>query len=388
MGLAPAVDRSGHRACVVAAQSLFAEYDTFALPGLDHDLVPAPKPHPKRGRATRAVEPARPDPVHVPKAPLLVDVLPPSLGLLGQQPTLRAYLLHLPHSVHEREPAFDPGRLSNPGDHGRVAPGADRPRDPGLGVIVRPAHPCTVLAVPFGHRLSAGVVARFDPVDEDLPDRFETFVLDIEPLVFQNRIELRHRPVDPVHVPPRLERTEHEHGPRVPGRRLLDGRRVSPFPPRPHPTRVFECVLRLPNPRPCGPDRVSAHRAPANRFVEPDPRFAERGLRARERRSDPLHAPRPEDGGDLLAREPRPGLRKPLKDREPGPVPSDVGFVRFVHGSLLLTPDHVRTRPLPGDNAAARPRSGPIREVGRSRSLLRPLTPRLPSSTWLAPCLT
>ena len=35
---------------------------------------------------------------------------------------------------------------------------------------------------------------------------------------------------------------------------------------------------RLPDLRACGPDRASAHRAPANRLVEADPRFADPDL--------------------------------------------------------------------------------------------------------------
>ena len=132
IGSAPAVDRSGRGARVVAAQPLLAENHAFALRGLDGDFVPAPKPHPKRRRAMRPAEPARPDPAHVPEAFPLVNAAPRSLALFGPQPAaLRAYLLHLSHRVHERDPAFDPGRLSDPGDHRRVPPGADRPPRPG-----------------------------------------------------------------------------------------------------------------------------------------------------------------------------------------------------------------------------------------------------------------
>ena len=132
----PVTARTSRGAAVVAAQSLLAEHDAFAPRGLDYDLVPAPQPHPKRWRTARPGEPARSDPVHVSEAVLLIDVLPPSLVPFGQQPVLHPYLLHLLHCVHERDPAFNPGRLS---ESRRSWSSTARRRSPHLRRVSHPA---------------------------------------------------------------------------------------------------------------------------------------------------------------------------------------------------------------------------------------------------------
>ena len=61
----PAFERTARGADVVAAKALLAQHDALARPGLDHHLVPAPQPHPKRRCAVRIVHAVRGDPIHV-----------------------------------------------------------------------------------------------------------------------------------------------------------------------------------------------------------------------------------------------------------------------------------------------------------------------------------
>ena len=99
--LAPAPDRPARCTRVVSAQPLFAQHDASTVCRPDHDLVPAPQPHPQRWSMAWPVEPARSDPAHKAEAGLLLDVPPAFDCTSGQRPAVfRADLRHLAPRVH------------------------------------------------------------------------------------------------------------------------------------------------------------------------------------------------------------------------------------------------------------------------------------------------
>ena len=77
------------------------------------------------------VEPARSDPAHIGEADILLDAPSAFDCISGDRPAaFRADLGHLAPRVHECDPAYDPGRLTDPGGDGRPDPGPDRARHP------------------------------------------------------------------------------------------------------------------------------------------------------------------------------------------------------------------------------------------------------------------
>ena len=124
---------------------------------------------------------------------------PPFRPLVVPERPSRAHLLDLLDSVCQRDPAFDPLRVSDPSQHGWVAPGPDRASHMRIGVVVNPTHPDSVLAVPFRHWLTATVSAPLNPVDEYLSHRPQLSFVDFEPLVIEDRVEFGHAAVDPVY---------------------------------------------------------------------------------------------------------------------------------------------------------------------------------------------
>ena len=293
--LAPPPDRPARRALGVAAQPFLAQYDASALRRPDHNLVPAPQPHPQRRRVARPIEAARSDPAHIAEADILLDVPPAFDFILGERPAVfHADLRHLVPRIHERDPTFDPGRPADPGDHGRPESGPDRARHPRLGVIVFAAHPDAVLPVTVRHRMLPSVLTRLDPGDEDFPDRFAPGVPDLEPVVLEDLVQFRHPAVDPAHVPPRLQRPKHEHRNRIFLTSIPDRNILPPVAARPPVALLFENVHRLADPRSAGPDTPAADRPPDCRLVHPDARRGQRVPRSGQCRPDPLDVARPE----------------------------------------------------------------------------------------------
>ena len=155
------------------------------------------------------------------------------------------------------------------------------------------AHPDAVLAVTGGHWMVLSVFPRLDSGDEDFPDRFATGVPDLEPIILKDLVQFLHPAIDPVHVPPRLQRPKHEHRTRIFWSRVLDRYILPPVAARPPVALLFENVHRLADPRTARPDTPAADRPPDCRLVHPGASREQRVPRSGQRGSDALDAPRP-----------------------------------------------------------------------------------------------
>ena len=131
---------------------------------------------------------------------------------------------------------------------------------------------------------------------------------------------------------------KHEHRTRIFRSRVLDRYIIPPAALRPQVALLFENMDRLTNPRSARPDTPAAHRPPDCRLVHPDARREQRVPCSRQRRPDPIDAPRPEERADLPARKFRPGFREPDQQGEPGPIPCHLPMVRSAQRSSPAFP--------------------------------------------------
>ncbi len=241
---------------LVAAQTLLAEHHGFT-PRPDRDLVPAAKPQPERRRAPRPFEAVRAYPRYVQETRPVADRPPSRMALVEKPAAPGADRPHLARGVSQRDPALGPARFADPRAQQRIPAGADPSGNPGIGVAVFAAHPDAVLPVIFVNRVPGSVAARFDAVDENLPDRPRFVARDIEQGVVERRGELGQGAVETVHFLSRPERAQHQHRSRVFRRRLFE-RGLPARVPGPVTAGSLQHIPRLAEARACGPQRAAS----------------------------------------------------------------------------------------------------------------------------------